>query len=180
MKWLGRILLFSALPIPLLAQDIYIWQDSYGIIHFADAPKYSNAKKVTLPDLSVKTPEPKYQVPKPMVHSSGLKHEEIEPQPNKLPKIKVHILSPADNSTIRNNTGNITIQGQLSRSLTNGESLQLMMNGSPYGAPTKQPVWQLKNRDRGTHTISIQILKGGKLIASSISATIHLHRASKK
>ncbi|EEY45134.1 hypothetical protein VMA_003213 [Vibrio mimicus VM223] len=55
-----------------------------------------------------------------------------------------------------------------------------MMDGRPYGAPTNQPVWELKNIDRGTHTFTIQAIENGKLIASSSIITVHLHRATVK
>lgn len=90
------------------------------------------------------------------------------------------MISPQHDDTVRSNSGTISIRSELNRKLSIGEQLQLLMDGRPYGAPTNQPNWELKNIDRGTHTFTIQAIENGKIIASSSIITVHLHRATVK
>ena len=90
------------------------------------------------------------------------------------------MLTPIHDQTIRSNRGFLSIQIELNRKLGIGEQLQLMLDGRRYGAPQTQPNWQLKDIDRGTHTIAIQAHRSGKLIASTSPVTVYLHRATIK
>ncbi|GAL14297.1 hypothetical protein JCM19233_5309 [Vibrio astriarenae] len=98
----------------------------------------------------------------------------------KAPSLVITLTSPVHEQTIRSNRGFITVQSELNRKLSVGETLQLRLNNQPYGAPSYNPLWKLKNIDRGSHQIQIQALKDGKVIALSSSITVHLHRASIK
>ncbi len=102
------------------------------------------------------------------------------PAPQTLEPLKISLISPKHDDAVRNNSGNLFIRSELNRKLSIGEQLQLMMDGRPYGAPTTQSVWELKNVDRGTHTFTIQAIESGKIIASSSIITVHLHRATVK
>ncbi|MGV3001970.1 DUF4124 domain-containing protein [Vibrio sp. E150_018] len=95
-------------------------------------------------------------------------------------KIALKIVSLQDDQTIRSNRGFITVQVELSKKLGIGQSLQLMMDTQPYGAPQTPSLWELKNIDRGSHTFSVNIVESGKVIASSNTITVHLHRTTVK
>ncbi|MCF7355336.1 DUF4124 domain-containing protein [Vibrio sp. CK2-1] len=95
-------------------------------------------------------------------------------------KIALKITSLQDDQTIRSNRGFITVQVELSKKLGIGQSLQLMMDTQPYGAPQTPSLWELKNIDRGSHTFSVNVVESGKVIASSNTITVHLHRTTVK
>ena len=53
-----------------------------------------------------------------------------------------------------------------------------MIDGKAYGGSQTDLTWLLTNIDRGSHQIQIQLLKNGKILASSESITVYLHRVS--
>ncbi len=149
------------------SQEIYTWIDSDGIRHFNEHPANTPADKLLILPPSTIQSQLK-DISKPQAYT---------PQPRELP-IQVSLLSPVNNETIRNNSGSINIQIGLSRNLKEAERLQLIMNSKPYGPQSTKTVWQLENVDRGSHSFLIQVVRNGKVIASSSIATVYLHRAS--
>lgn len=107
----------------------------------------------------------------------GLKSPPITP-----PKIlkqttdyKLTILSPAKDATIRNNLGEINIAAQLEPSLAG--TFELVINGTAYQSVTG--IFRLSNMDRGSYQYLIHFIdNSGKVIASSQTSTLHLHKAS--
>jgi hypothetical protein len=178
----------------LAAQNVYTWVDEKGVLHFSDTPQSDKAKSIQLPDYEAQAPAPSFDSTEPVTteteDETGLSNvtaSETEPTdstesptPETLEPLKISLISPKHDDTVRNNSGNLFIRSELNRKLSIGEQLQLMMDGRPYGAPTTQSVWELKNVDRGTHTFTIQAIESGKIIASSSIITVHLHRATVK
>ncbi|ENM5892796.1 DUF4124 domain-containing protein [Vibrio mimicus] len=189
------LLLISLLWVPqIAAQNAYTWVDEKGVIHFSDSPQSDKAKSIHLPDFEAQAPAPSFDSTQPiekeavdtaLTEATAIEEEKTETAappttPQKLEPLKITLVSPKHDDTVRSNSGTIIIRSELNRKLAIGEQLQLMMDGRPYGAPTNQPVWELKNIDRGTHTFTIQAIENGKLIASSSIITVHLHRATVK
>lgn len=117
------------------------------------------------------------------VENSELTKDQLEttkPSSEADKKIGLKIISLQDDQTIRSNRGFITVQVELSKKLGVGQSLQLMMDTQPYGAPQTPSLWELKNIDRGSHTFSVNVVESGKVIASSNTITVHLHRTTVK
>lgn len=192
------------------AAQIYKWTDNKGVTHFSDSPPPSQAsdkEKIALPDIKAPAPAPQYsdsqQVAEPLTAAtSAASHSLTAPQDstNEITpevaadnqskaassaiqqdsNIAVEVTNLQNDQTIRSNRGFITVQVNLSRKLGIGESLQLMMDTQPYGAPQTQPLWELQNIDRGTHTFSVNVVESGKVIASSKTITVHLHRTTVK
>jgi hypothetical protein len=163
-------LLFSALS---NSQTIYTWTDQDGILHFDDEPNHNQAQTLKLPDLEQPTPpqlEPSQQAEVQALHT-----QIATPKP-----LSVTITAPNNDEALRSNNGAITVQALLSRELIAGEQLQLTLNGEKYAVPTTNPHWQLKNIDRGSHSLVIQVVRDGKLIASSQAITVHLQRSTVK
>ncbi|NOH96169.1 DUF4124 domain-containing protein [Vibrio sp. 99-70-13A1] len=183
------ILLGLAFAIPTIhvatlahAQTVYTWEDENGVLHFSDSPIQS-AKQITLPKLEASAPAPKFESSTPVdppKKDTPQKTVKKKDKPAKVQELMLTMLSPQHDETIRSNRGNLTIQIELNRKLGIGEQLQLILDGRRYGAPQTQATWQLKNIDRGTHTLSIQAHRSGKLIASTSPVTVFLHRATIK
>ncbi|MCK6263334.1 DUF4124 domain-containing protein [Vibrio sp. ZSDE26] len=171
-------------PTAAFSQTVYTWEDENGVLHFSDSPTASKnakrAKTLTLPDHQASAPAPSFEN-LPTDPSGTPKANEKKKKPTARPEpLSLSFQSPQHDQTIRSNTGNFNIAAQQNRKLSVDEHLQLLFNDSRYGAPNTTGKWQLKNIDRGTHTISIQAFRDGKLIASSSTITVHLHRASIK
>lgn len=149
--------------------EIYTWVDEKGVQHFSDHPANPQSLLIVLP-------EP------PAPYSSN----EVSPATNSFsetptPKpirLKVSIRTPTHDATIRNNAGNFDVIGHIDGKLHVTAKLQLLLDGKVYGAPKTTPHWSLTAIDRGTHTLTIQAQQNGKVIASSNTITVHLHRAS--
>ncbi|NLS13674.1 DUF4124 domain-containing protein [Vibrio sp. SM6] len=146
------------------ANPIYTWVDEHGTRHFSDTPA-PNATLVSLAEAE----------PSKIEASSIQTPPEVTPSN---PQNSVSLLVPHQAQTIRNNLGVITVRVQTERPLAQDAHLQLLFDGRRYGAPQTKTQWQLTNIDRGTHTIEVQLFQGGKLIASTPSITVFLHRAS--
>lgn len=178
MKWSSRVYLLFILLFTLnvYAGNAYVWEDEHGVVHFSDFPQDSTAQTISLPDYDAAAPDPKFEESVPI--NPPTEESVIEKKPIPLPELTIDIIHPTQEQTIRSNKGEINIEIKLNRMLKVSEHLQLLMNNKPYGAPTTQPRWELKNIDRGTHLFMIQALTNGKIIASSKVVTVHLHRAS--
>ncbi|MGC9493139.1 DUF4124 domain-containing protein [Vibrio genomosp. F10] len=177
-----HILFFITLLFPVFSytQTIYTWEDDQGVLHLSDS---TNGKKggktvktITLPDHFAEAPAPSFE----SLPNNDRPSEEKGKATTKPEPLSLSFQSPQHDQTIRSNQGHINITANSNRKLLVGEHFQLILNNATYSAPNTTGKWQLKNIDRGSHTISIQAFRDGKLIASSMSITVHLHRASVK
>ena len=71
------------------------------------------------------------------------------------------IVSPANDTAVRNNAGNLTVRGQVSPKLASGHRVQLLLDGVPQGAPRRTLEFSLENIDRGTHHLQVRIVDSG-------------------
>lgn len=91
-------------------------------------------------------------------------------------KYQLTIVSPSHEQTIRNNLGELTIRGQL-KPQANG-IFDLYLNGKIIRS-NPIPSFSLTGIDRGEHSIEIKFRnKSGKILASTPSQTVYLHKAS--
>lgn len=159
------------------AGKIYTWLDSDNVRHFSDIPPPESIQndELTMPTLPTITP---LVIPKKERHTPTALTDDNQSFDSLAPQ-QVTLINLANDQTIRNNQGNFTIKVELTRKAHIGEQLQLLLDGTNYNAPQTQTQWQLKNIDRGTHTLQIQVVKSGKVIALSDLTTVHLHRTSR-
>ncbi|MDK9737820.1 DUF4124 domain-containing protein [Vibrio sp. D404a] len=180
------ILIGAILSASVHAQTVYTWEDEQGVLHFSDTPDNNKAKALNLPDVQAVAPAPKFDNTTPVdsqttqTSEPEVPNHDQKPQPDVPPPLKLTLVSPQHDQTLRSNRGLIAIEIELNRKLGIGEQLQLMLDGRRYGAPQTTTTWALKNIDRGTHTIAIQAHRSGKLIASTTPVTVFLHRATIK
>jgi hypothetical protein len=90
------------------------------------------------------------------------------------------ILAPESEATVHDNNGNLTVTVVVSPLLRadNGDYLLLMMDGIEVAKGTEQSI-ELKNIDRGTHTLKIEVrAKNGAVLHTSAPVTFHMWRAS--
>lgn len=88
------------------------------------------------------------------------------------------ITSPAHNTSIRDNAGNLSINVSVSPALRAGHKLVLLIDGSAK-AEGQSGQFKLTNIDRGTHTLQAKVIDAAnKPLISSKTVTIHLQRFS--
>jgi len=92
---------------------------------------------------------------------------------------QVVINIPKDNSTIRDNTGSVYIQGSIKPIFKRGLKIQLILDDQPYQKPQTHTKFSLRDIDRGEHQIKMKLFnEKGKVIALSKPITFYMHRAS--
>ncbi len=184
MKFLLMLSLAGAVSLSAHANTIYTWTDEAGNIHLGDAPMNSDAKSMKLPDLEAAAPAPEVQsTTQPKMTKKPKKEEKkvVKKEKEELPKkLELTMISPTHDETLRSSRGFLSIQLESNRKLGIGEQIQLYLDGSRYGAPQSTLNWQLKNIDRGAHTIAVKATRSGKVIASTSPITVHLHRPTVK
>lgn len=182
------LLLFSLLAAPAWAQStLYTWEDADGVVHFSDQPR-PGAKPLALKAPEVEPPaaepdtildttsevSPSDSVSDPSVTDA----DPTSPSDDALAQPIISMLTPAHQQTIRDNSGTITVTATSNRKLNKGHTAHLRLDGKVIGRAQTDLDWQLTNIDRGEHTLQVELLKYGKVIASSETVTVFLHRAS--
>ncbi|MGF1686941.1 DUF4124 domain-containing protein [Photobacterium japonica] len=156
-----------------VADTIYTWKDENGVTHFTDQPN-PEAKVLDIkPPKRQSSPDPQSDTAAndPTAPASGDEDEA------NLPKAGITLLSPTHQQTLRDNSGNIQVAASSTRQLKKGHTARLLLDSKVEGRAQTQLQWQLNNINRGSHTLQVQLLKYGKVIASSDKVTVYLHRA---
>lgn len=176
--YLASILLFVATTGTAIATTtIYSWTDDNGVVHFSDRPEVPQASTIELSTTEVQT-----SIQQTVVELNQADNVELLAittiTASPLPTATVSLLAPIHQQTIRSNDGNITVRAVSNRKLNPKLQAQLVIDGRVHGRPQTTLSWQLTHIDRGSHQIQIQLLKNGKILASSESITVYLHRVS--
>lgn len=158
------IVLTTLLPRMAVAAEIYKIIGSDGSVRYSDqAPPEGGSEAVELPDLFLLP-----AVPLPSSGATNFSRAETE---NKT----VRILSPMEEEVIHGTDNQINISAAVSPSLSEGERLQLIHNGSAYGPPQTTSQWHLTRLIPGTHKFSVQVLdEQNRLIGQSSTLTIYV------
>ncbi|PQJ64948.1 DUF4124 domain-containing protein [Photobacterium angustum] len=161
--------------IPTHASTIYSWTDENGVVHFTDQPQTPDA---TAYPLSVTEVSGNIEQTADTIDTQTTDITVVEEPAKTI--TTVSLVSPMHEQTIRNNEGIINIHAVTNSKLNNQTQAQLVLDGVVKGEPQTELTWTLDNIDRGSHQLQIQLVKGGKVIASSDSITVYLHRATVK
>ena len=150
---------------------VYKWKRPDGSIVYSDHPPTEGATPTDLPPVQ----EIKIAPPPP---SSVQTAPGNAPQEQAAQYTKLAITEPEDDSTIRDNAGNLTIKLAVEPDLQEGDNVALLLDGKEVGQG-KGTTIHLPNVDRGTHTLQVEIrdAQNNTLISSS-PITIHLLRFS--
>jgi hypothetical protein len=160
-------LLFSVSQ-TVMAQ-VYTYIDANGNRVFTDQP-HRNAKKVEIAptnrvDQPTKAPS---RASKAKPAASPIFHYQL-----------LRILAPEPDSTIRDIEGNLNVTVSNDPELQPDHLYRLLLDSKPYGEPTRSPVFPLKNIDRGTHQLSVEIIdQYGRVLERTPNQPFHLVRIS--
>ncbi|MGB0188016.1 MAG: DUF4124 domain-containing protein [Aequoribacter sp.] len=169
-------LLFLMLTLSSFAQGqtrIYKVVDANGNITFTDKPPISTQEEssaVELNQINISAPPPE--------RARNARIDNSKPEGNI--DYDITITSPPDSTTIPMGPGNFSLSASVSPALENGDKLQLILNGEPYGRPQSTSTWGLTNVLRGAHDLSIQaVSNSGKVLSQSRPVRVYVLRPSK-
>ncbi|MGY4531411.1 hypothetical protein ACVW0Y_000521 [Pseudomonas sp. TE3786] len=160
--------LLAALALPASA-EIYKYTDANGNTVFTNQPPQgSKAESVNLPPVNtVQSPPP------PTMPGNGQGNTPAGQVYNVL-----EISNLPDEEALRSNDGNLTVGVHIEPALRIGDSLQLLLDGQPYGGLTNSLEFPLSNVERGEHSVSVQAFSGDRLIQQSSTVTFSIQRVS--
>jgi hypothetical protein len=154
-----------SLPISATSTKIYVWRNADGVLVYSDSPK-PGAEEV--------------DVKEPNNMSSSIDTSILDINPKTIEETyQVEITQPANNATIRDNTGSVYVSGRIKPIFKQGLKIQLKLDNQPYEKPQTHSMFVLRNVERGEHQLKMDLINDkGKVIASSESVTFYMHRAS--
>jgi len=160
------------LPTGLAGAAVYKSVDAQGKVTYSDKP-VGNSQPVTLPPLS-SVPPPSYKSLQPAAR--------ISPITTQVTRYKtLEIVTPGQDETVRDNTGNIPVHVLLKPALNKaaGHRLQYFLDGRKYGEPAISGQTLYTNIDRGTHTLGVAVVDAsGKVLKRTAAIRIYMHRQS--
>ena len=148
---------------------IYTWVDEQGNRIYSDVPRegaevmeIKKGTDYTPPDNSI----PDWNSMKPkVVLNEGEAYSHFA------------IVSPSNNATVRNNSGNVQVALDIRPKLNKGDKIKLEIDGIAVDS-SGSSIISVSNVDRGTHTLVAYIVGAkGKVVATTSAVTIHVHRA---
>lgn len=163
------IFLLLLFALPAVAQ-IYKYTDANGnTAYSSQPPNGTKAETVDLPPLnSVNTVAPAAPQAAPQNQNraaqGGAGYQILQ------------LTDLPDDEALRANNGTFTVGVKIDPRLQPGHSLQLMLDGAPYGQPTNVPRLQLTELDRGEHSLAVQVLQNQQPIQTSPTVTFTVQR----
>lgn len=148
---------------------VYKWTDAEGNVQFSDKPQ-PGAEEVK--GLKLQT----YEAP-PVGESESLKEA---PQEEFAGYKKVEILAPANDETIWDNIGTVSVKVGLAPDLqvARGHKVVLSVDGNPSEGAAAT-AFTLPNMERGTHSLQVTVVdEGGAALSTSPTVTFHLKKHS--
>ncbi len=173
-RFLCVILLFSSSLSS--AAEVYRGVDEDGNPVFSDRP-LPGADKLKL------TPAPSLPaLPLPPVTEPPQASPAEKAQAK--PYTALSVSQPLNDSVVRNNAGNVMVQASLKPALQTafGHVMEVVVDGRAYGKPVASTNMELKNLNRGSHTVQVKVLEGvsGRVLRSSPPVVFHLKRFSSR
>ena len=171
-RWLGIICVsILALSTAYATEDtkkkVYKIIGADGTVTYSDKPS-KGAEEVEVPLGSTYTPaaRPPYTTPTP---------RETTKKPKETTYSALTIESPANDATIRDNTGNVSINIVFSPALAKDHQIQFLIDGNLASSGSSTST-TLSNLDRGTHELTVRIVDGAGEVLVSQSSIFHLKR----
>ncbi|MBD2837280.1 DUF4124 domain-containing protein [Pseudomonas sp. JM0905a] len=166
-----RFLLLALLLLgqPVLA-EVYTYIDEEGNRVFTDQPKPGNAKRLEIAPAPNEMNAPRDIQPPPLYP---------KPIPREQGYQVLRILVPEPDATIRDGEGNLIVSAMSEPGLRGNHSYRLLLDGQPMGEPGRSPVFPLKNLDRGTHQLAVEIVdEQGRVVERTPGQPVHIVRMS--
>jgi hypothetical protein len=167
------IIVFACLifaPATFAESTVFVTRDANGNPVFSDqAGGNAEEIKIQTPQTFEAPPTPRFEpsLPKELVEI-GPAYEQLE------------IVSPENDSAMRDNAGNVTVRVAISPGLQPNHSLEILVDGQAKGGNKSGAPILLENLDRGTHVYQARIIEdeSGETLQVSNSVTHTLQRIS--
>ncbi len=149
------------------AATVYTWVDQNGATVFSDQPQPGASSLNVVPPKSGSTAPSAPVAPTfPTLPSSAVTYEEIV------------IVVPEDQSTVRDNSGNMQVSVVVKPTLQKGDKVAILIDGKPVGQPQAATNFMLNAVDRGQHTLEADVVNSsGRVLIKSKSVTFFIHQA---
>ena len=167
-----RLVLFTLIlfALPALAQSIYRTTDENGNVVFTDAPPAGAEQRIE----KIENPQINSMPPPAMIETDP---EPAGEEPEAAASFKVRITSPADETTIPNGPGNFSVRASVSPAMRPEHSLQLFMDGAPWGDTQRSASWSLTNVFRGEHNLTVAVIDdSGETLTMSDPVRVYVFR----
>ncbi len=153
--------------------QIYKWIMPDGTVKYSDRPQEEGAEPVELSPIVTFTPRPI-----PTRPEAGARGAETEAEEGAGGYDSFAISAPPNDTTVRDNAGNVTVNFAVTPSLAEGHAIDLYLDGRKFGQ-SKLPVVTLTNVNRGSHQIyGVIVDASGAEIARTEPVTVTLQRVS--
>jgi len=159
------ILVFLSILAGNAFAGVYKHVNPDGSVEFTDVPNKIGQKPVEVAPPSTYSPPPVTPIKSAETKTTATDYESVS------------IASPANDVSIRSNDGSLSISVVSKPGLQAGDVYVLTMDGQKAGESTGGS-FKLTNVDRGSHTLTVQIVREGETLVQSQGVTVHLHRAS--
>lgn len=147
---------------------VYKWKDSDGGVHYSDQPQPGAVEVEKVP---IQTYKP---APIPVRASPNGRRQDADTTYDSLA-----FVSPSNDTTIRDNQGNIAIQLSIEPPLRSGHSIALTIDGQRQEQSVNATTFTLSNVARGTHTLQASVIDDqGNELMNSDTLTLHMVRQS--
>lgn len=154
----------------LSGAGIYRHVDEDGNVSFSDQPS-EGAERIEIEGSSTYTSPPR-------TSRRERPETQVEPEPGPSYEL-VQILSPADQGTVRDNEGRVTVRTETRPPLRDGHALALLVDGEPHGQPQRSYSFELTDIHRGEHSVQAVVVDGdGEPVAESEHHVFYMHQAS--
>jgi hypothetical protein len=170
---MSRLLLLGLVLLSLsVTASVYRTTDEQGNVVFTDAPPADSgaAEAVDIQRTNTTAPPPK------LPSSSLTDGRKSKPETT---TYTVTITQPANETSIPMGPGNFSVSVRIYPPLKKYESLQLFMDGEPWGLAQAGMIWDLTNVFRGQHDITVGVINAdGETLAMSPPVRVFVHRPS--
>lgn len=167
------VLILLLAPFTAVADSVYRSVDEQGNVIFTDTPPPdgSAADRIDLQRTNTvqATPAPP-PPPRP---------EKSEEEAAAALEYEVTITAPLNETSFPMGPGNFSVSVSVSPELEKYDGLQLFMDGTPWGSPQRDSLWDLTNVFRGQHDITVAVINSdGETLAISPPVRVFVHRPS--
>jgi hypothetical protein len=140
---------------------LYRWVDADGVVHYSDQPHDGAEKiKVAKPQSYSAPPVPRAQ-PLPSARGAGVPASATQ-------YTRVEFLSPASDAVYTNTDGRVDYAVAVEPALGPGHQIWILLDGQRVdGAGPAATAGSLTGLDRGSHTLTVEIVDGvGNILAN--------------
>ncbi|MBV4487685.1 DUF4124 domain-containing protein [Pseudomonas sp. SWRI153] len=150
--------------------EVFTYIDAQGNRVYTDQPR-ANAKRVPIATSN-----------RMAAPATGAAPVAIAKKPSEQPPFHydmLRILIPEPDATLRSSAGELIVSVTSEPGLQSGHRYRLLLDGKATGEPGASPVFALRNIDRGSHNLSIEILdETGRTVERTANQPFHMLRIS--